>query len=120
MKDDINKHVVTGEGGKNPSVFDYLRLKGEFSYPTESVEVYSRSIAKMNLGDLQTHAMDKGIKPSGDRRRLESALISQFKQVVAKRSAAKMSNKFTADQIKKMEEKRKKSIERSAGLRVLS
>lgn len=120
MSTDINKYMVTGENGQNPSVFDYLRLKGEMSYPTEDVKVYANSIAKMNLGDLQTHAMDKGIKPSGDRRRLEQALINQFKQVIAKRKAAKQTTKFTQEQIKDMEEKRIRSIQRNSALRVLS
>jgi len=120
MSEDINKYIVTAENGRQPSVFDYLKLRGEFSYPTEDVEVYARSIQKMNLGDLHTHAMDKGIKPSHDRRRLEHALIAQFKQVSFKRQASKQSNKFTSEQLKQIEEKRQKSIERSSSLRVLS
>jgi hypothetical protein len=120
MKQEEMKNVVHGENGKNPSVFDFLRSKAEFEYPTEDVKVYASVISKMNLGDLQTHAMDKGIKPSPDRRRLEAVLINQFKTVVAKRKAAKKSRKFTAEQITTMDEQRKKSLERSGFLRTLS
>lgn len=120
MKTDINKYITTAETGKNPSVFDYLKLRGEFAYPTDNVEVYARSLSLMNLGDLHTHAMDKGIKPGHDRRRLEQSLLNQFKQVTARRKAAKNSSKFTAEQLKEIEEKRQRSIERNTALRVLS
>jgi hypothetical protein len=120
MNEEINKHIVHGENGRNPSIFDFLRSKAEFEYPTDDIKVYSDAISKMNLGDLQTHAMDKGIKPSSDRRRLESVLINQFKNVMLKRKASKRSRKFTEDQIKTMEEQRKKSLERSGFLRTLS
>ena len=43
------KNVVHGESGKNPSVFDFLRSKAEFEYPTEDVKVYASVISKMNL-----------------------------------------------------------------------
>lgn len=120
MSTDINKYITTAETDKNPSVFDYLRLRGEFAYPTDSVEVYAKSLTAMNLGDLHTHAMDKGIKPSHDRRRLEQALLNQFKQVTARRKAAKTNSKFTAEQLKEIEQKRQRSIERNTALRTLS
>lgn len=117
MSIELTKNISTAINGQNPSLFDYLRMKGEYSYPTDDAKVYASSIASMNLGDLQTHAMDKGIKPSSDRRRLEIALLNQFKSVMNKRKASKMTNKFTPEQIKDMEEKRRLSIERAGDLR---
>jgi hypothetical protein len=116
---DTTKHIITGEHGTNPSLNDFLKLRGEYQYPTEDPKVYASSIAKMNLADLQTHAINKGIKPTGDRRRLECALVNQFKSVIAKRKATSLSTKLTAEQILELEEKRKKSIERAGNLRVL-
>ena len=117
MSTEITKHTSTAINGQNPTIFDYLRAKGEYSYPTEDVQVYASSISKMNLGDLQTHAMDKGIKPSSDRRRLEVALINQFKSVMSKRKAAKLTTKMTQEKIDEIEAQRQKSIERASGLR---
>ena len=114
------KNVAHGENGRNPSVFDFLRSKAEFEYPTEDLKVYASVISKMNLGDLQTHAMDKGIKPSPDRRRLEAVLVNQFKSVISKRNASKASRKFTPEQIESIELQRKKSLERAGFLRTLT
>ena len=111
------KHEITGENGRKPSTWDYLRMRAEHSYPTEDVQVYAESISKMNLGDLQTHAMDKGIRPSSDRRKLESSLINHFKVIQAKRSANKASRKFTAEEKERIEKQRQKSIERAGFLR---
>lgn len=112
-----NKYEVTGQNGRKPSVFDFLRLKGEFQYPTEDVNIYAESLSKMNLGDLQTHAMDKGIKPYADRRRLELALINNFKTVMAKKKALKSSRKISSEEIEEIERQRQKSIERAGFLR---
>jgi len=64
--------------------------------------------------------MDKGIKPSPDRRRLEAVLVNQFKTVMSKRKASKASRKFTPEQIETIELQRKKSLERAGFLRTLS
>lgn len=120
MDQDINKYTATAINGQNPSLFDYLRMKGEYSYPTEDAKVYASSIGRMNLADLQKHAMDKGIKPSSDRKRLELTLLNQFKSVMAKRQAAKVTRKLTPEQLKEAEEKRQKSIDRAGDLRALS
>lgn len=120
MKEEEMKNIAHGENGRNPSIFDFLRSKSEFEYPTEDVKVYASTISKMNLGDLQTHAMDKGIKPSPDRRRLEAVLVNQFKSVMSKRKASKASRKFTPEQIENIELQRKKSLERAGFLRTLS
>lgn len=114
------KYVSTAINGKNPSIFDFLRMKGENVYPTDDLEVYASCISKMNLGDLQTHAMDKGIKPSPDRRKLETHLINQFKAITAKRKANHKSRKMTAEEIQRLEIQRQKSIERNGFLRTRS
>lgn len=117
MSEEETKYEVSAINGRKPSVFEYLRKKKEYEYPTDDVRVYAEAIAKMNLGDLQTHAMDKGIKPSPDRRKLEAVLINQFKSVALKRKANKQSRKVSAEDIQQMELKRQKSIERAGFLR---
>lgn len=111
------KYEVTGENGKKPSIFEYLRMRAEHLYPTDDIKVYAEAIAKMNLGDLQTHAMDKGIKPSPDRRKLEANLINQFKSVVLRKKAAKESRKISSQEVQRIEQQRQKSIERAGFLR---
>jgi hypothetical protein len=61
--------------------------------------------------------MDKGIKPSPDRRKLESNLINQFKLTTSKRTASKQSRKFTQKDVETIEKQRQKSIERAGFLR---
>jgi hypothetical protein len=117
MNTEENKYEVTGENGKKPSVWEYIRMRGEYQYPTTDINVYAEAIAKMNLGDLQTHAMDKGIKPSPDRRRLEVMLLNQFKATLARRKANKQTRKLDFDEKQRLEEQRKKSIERAGFLR---
>lgn len=117
MSKEENKYQVTGESGKKPSLFEYLRMRSEFQYPTEDVQVYAEAIARMNLGDLQTHSMDKGVKPSPDRRKLEVLLINQFKSTLLKRKVGKESRKIGAEEKKILEDQRQKSIERSGFLR---
>lgn len=119
MKED-NKYEVHGIHGQKPSVFDFLRAKRETEYPTDNVDVYAEALSRMNLGDLQTHAMDKGIKPSPDRRKLETHLINQFKAITAKRKANHKSRKMTAEEIQRLEIQRQKSIERNGFLRTRS
>lgn len=111
------KYEVTGENGRKPSIFEYLRMRNEHQYPTDDIKVYAEAISKMNLGDLQTHAMDKGIKPSPDRRKLEANLINQFKSIALKRKASKESRKITPDEVQRIEKQRQKSIERAGFLR---
>lgn len=111
------KHEITGENGRKPSTWDYLRARAEHSFPTDDVRVYAESLSKMNLGDLQTHAMDKGIRPSPDRRKLEASLINHFKTIQAKRSANRASRKITSEEKERIEKQRQKSIERAGFLR---
>jgi hypothetical protein len=117
MSDEQTKYEVTAISGRKPTVFEFLRAKNESEYPTDDAKVYAEVISKMNLGDLQTHAMDKGIKPSPDRRKLESILINQFKAVIAKRKANKQSRKMSQQDIENAEKNRQKSIERAGFLR---
>lgn len=113
------KHTATAINGQNPTTWDFLRAKGEFSYPTEDVNVYAKILSQMNLGDLQAHAMDKGIKPSSNRRQLESVLVNNFRSIMGRRKANKLNRKKTAEEIKQLEEKRQKSIERNGFLRTV-
>jgi hypothetical protein len=117
MKNTETLHEVTGKSGHKPSTFDFLRARRESEYPTEDIDVYAEALSKMNLGDLQTHAMDKGIKPCPDRRKLESNLINQFKVIMAKRRANKRTRKMSPEELERLERQRQKSIERNGFLR---
>jgi hypothetical protein len=117
MSEEQTKYEVTAISGRKPTIFEYLRAKSETEYPTDDVKVYAEAIAKMNLGDLQTHAMDKGIKPSPDRRKLESNLINQFKAIMSKRKANRQSRKVSQQDVENAERQRQKSIERAGFLR---
>ena len=46
MKEEEMKNIAHGENGRNPSIFDFLRSKSEFEYPTEDVKVYASTISK--------------------------------------------------------------------------
>lgn len=118
MKEE-SKYTAKAVNGPNPTVFDYLKAKGSFNFPTDDVQVYAQAVANMNLGDLQAHAIDKGVRPSSDRRRLELALVNNFKQIIARKKANANSLKRSKEQIEKEEELRQKSLERSGHLRVI-
>ncbi len=115
----MSNYEITGENGQQPSIFEFLRRKGEANYPTDNVQVYANTLQKMNLADLQTHAMDHGIKPCPDRQKLQALLLNEFKRVVSKRNEAKVNRKVSAEELKRQAEIRRKSIERSSFLRTL-
>lgn len=47
-------------------------------YFTDNIKEYTRAIEKMNLAELQDHAISLGFKPSHNRLNLEKTLITQF------------------------------------------
>ena len=47
-------------------------------YPTNNIKEYQSIIEKMNLAELQDHAISLGFKPSHNRQNLEKTLVAQF------------------------------------------
>lgn len=111
------KYEVTGENGQEPSVFEYLRQRGEYQYPTEDLLVYSKALAKMNTCDLQQHSMDKGIRPSNDRNRLITLLTAQFKATIQRKKANAAMKSNPHKRKEEEERQRLKGIERNHFLR---
>ncbi len=72
------KHTADGRKQEPLSIYDVLGMKAT-PYGTTDEPEYRKKINSMNLSDLQSHAMELGLKPSNDRRFLEERLVKQFK-----------------------------------------
>ena len=58
-------------------LFNFSRKKQNL-IKADTFEQYKLEIEKMNLADLQTHAISLSLKPSKDRAMLEKALLNNF------------------------------------------
>ncbi len=58
-------------------LFNFSRKKQNL-IKAESYEEYKNQIEKMNLADLQNHAIELSLKPSKNRAMLEKALLGNF------------------------------------------
>lgn len=66
------------QDNKVKQVVSSFNSRQERLYPTENAKEYKSIIEKMNLAELQDHAISLGFKPSHNRQNLEKTLISQF------------------------------------------
>jgi hypothetical protein len=58
---------------------DVLGIKTSNPYTASNLEEYKQQISKLNLLDLQEHAVTVGLRPSSDRGMLEKTLINLFR-----------------------------------------
>lgn len=87
-------NVVTGkENGGNPSVSQMMNFSVFGRYRAANLEEYLAKIASMNLSDLHRHAIELGIKPSSDRKRMTQALSSQYLKDKSKYDLAVLKSK---------------------------
>lgn len=74
-------------------------------YGTLDLEAYKAMLAKLNLADLQDHAIQKGILPADSRERTTKRLLSAFDEYRSKHI------KVEAKQVNELSEKRRRAIE---------
>lgn len=60
------------------SLNDLFNFGNKNKYDVKTISEYKRSIKQMNIGDLQTHAVKLGLRPSRNRAMLEKTLINTF------------------------------------------
>lgn len=81
MKNKTNKvqGVVTKPAKPSfKSLHEVFNFGKVIKYDVSSPAEYKRLITKMNIGDLQVHAVKLGLKPSRNRAMLEKTLINAF------------------------------------------
>jgi hypothetical protein len=61
------------------SIADILGIKQATPYDTTDISQYEIQIKRMNLLELQEHAIKAGLRPSHDRLLVEKALLNLFK-----------------------------------------
>lgn len=105
-------NVVTGKenGGGNPSVSQMMNFSIFSRYKASTLEDYQAKIASMNLSDLHRHAIELGIKPSSDRKRMAQALSSQYLKDKSKYDLAVLKSKGEEVQIEDKKTKLKYPI----------
>jgi hypothetical protein len=59
-------------------VISSFKSRQDRLYSTDNIKEYQRSIEKMNLAELQDHAISLGFRPSHNRTNLEKTLVAQF------------------------------------------
>ena len=71
--------IATGQRVGVTNLRDSLRIsKFEGNYNTQDSLEYANFMRKMNLAELQEHAVKVGIVPSTDRKKLETVLAKEF------------------------------------------
>lgn len=87
-------NIVTGkENGAKPSVHQMMNFSAFSRYKAPTLEDYQKRIASMNLSDLHRHAIQFGIRPSSDRKRMTQALSSQYLKDKSKYDLAVLKSK---------------------------
>ena len=61
------------------TILEILSKTPTSPYNTKAINEYSSQLQKMNLLEMQTHAIGLGIRPCGDRELLQKTLINLFK-----------------------------------------
>jgi hypothetical protein len=64
---------------KQKTLSEILGFRVQSPYETKDIVTYERSLKKMNMLDLQSHAIELGLRPSDDRHLLEKTLVNTFK-----------------------------------------
>lgn len=109
MKRNNKKKVEDSSGNEPGNKFNFKSLDEVFSsnarnpYKTNSKDSYENQIKKMNIADLQTHAISLGIKPSRNRTMLERNLISLFRRNTGNQFGVQSSENGVKDLNKVME-----------------
>lgn len=93
-KVDVKAEISKPIGPK--SIKEILGVKEESDYATTSELEYEEQISKLNMIDLQNHAIKLGFRPSSDRPLLMRTLVSEFR----KRNNA-LANRVSGDLKKK-------------------
>lgn len=71
---------MDGRMKRPPMTINEVLGKKEFGpYKTDNEADYAASIERMNLSDLQAHAIKCGIRPGTDRKKLIARLLKEFK-----------------------------------------
>lgn len=82
MKSKIKKEKVVKEMKRVKPQFKSLHELFNFGdrakYDVSNIVDYKSMISKMNIGDLQIHAVKLGLKPSRNRAMLEKTLLNSF------------------------------------------
>lgn len=100
--------IATGkESGSKPSVHQMMNFSAFGRYKAKTLEDYQKRLASMNLSDLHRHAIDFGVKPNSDRKRMTNALSSQFLKDKSKYDAAVVKSKGVEIQLEDQETKLK-------------
>lgn len=73
----IKKHEATGDKKPISSLYSLMGLEGK-KYTAKSFEEYTQQLDRMDLADLQDHAMEHGLIPIDDRDRMIDKLEKQF------------------------------------------
>lgn len=60
------------------SLNDLFNFGNTKKYDVKTVSEYKKLIKRMNIGDLQVHAVKLGLKPSRNRSMLEKTLVNTF------------------------------------------
>lgn len=103
------RHIINGENGKNLTLKEMLATSKFASYKTENVEEYMQKIKAMNLSDLHVHAIDLGIRPHSDRRRMERLLIQEFNK--AKSNFLAACNQYKQPESEESKSKKQKLLD---------
>jgi hypothetical protein len=65
------------------SLNDLFNFSNKTKYDVKTIAEYKKLIKQMNIGDLQTHAVKLGLKPSRNRAMLEKTLLNTFSKYKA-------------------------------------
>lgn len=101
------KHKADGQNGKNPTLRDMLATSKFANYRVEDMDEYTKKIRAMNLSDLHYHAIQLGIKPHSDRRRMERLLFQEFTRARSNHLAACNQRKDIIETEEQLEKRQK-------------
>lgn len=88
------KYVLDGCAPKDANTVEQLLgFKRELNLKYKSSEELTASLKTMNLLDMQSLAVELGVKPCNDRKRLVRACTDQFVRLTKTYGSAKVKNK---------------------------
>lgn len=80
--------ITNGNIKKGRSLKDTIDISKYRTFGAETVEEYTQKIKSLNIIDLCAQAVQYGLAPSLERRRLEKSLVTEFIKAKASYNAA--------------------------------
>lgn len=83
-------NIVTGKKDSGPSLFEKIGFSHFYKFGAEDIDEYVKNLNKMNLSDLQAHAMKLGVMPKHDRNRIIRTLKQEFTKAKTERDVSRL------------------------------